>query len=61
MFDIGDTYWFVLKGDIKERYTVKGKIIEENQFMVKILRDNGEEKLISFSNILDSNKERSSK
>lgn len=54
MFDVGKTYWFKVRGSVKD-VSIKGLVIEENQFMVKVKRDDGTEEIIMFSRLLGSN------
>jgi hypothetical protein len=62
MFDEGKTYWFCLKNrpgfKTDEIFKVKGKVIEENSFMVKIQPDNGNAEIIPLNRILDVNEAR---
>jgi hypothetical protein len=37
---------------------IKGKVLEENSFMVKVVQDTGNEDIIPFQRILNVNKER---
>jgi hypothetical protein len=56
MFEVGNTYWFIVKGDIKEQYSIKGKVLEENQFMVKVQREDSTNQIITFNQIISTNK-----
>ena len=58
MFEIGKIYWITIKSDLKEKVHLKGKVIEENQFMVKIERDNLSQEIIPFQRILNVNEAR---
>lgn len=53
MFDIGKEYWFNLILGERE-VNIKGKVIEENQFMVKIETAKGDE-IIPFVRIKNVN------
>jgi hypothetical protein len=61
MFDIGKIYWFRFKGDVKEIATVRGEVLEENGFLIKIRRDNGNIEFICLSALLGANEERKEK
>lgn len=58
MFEIGSSYWFTLKSDRKDVVNIKGKVIEENSFMIKIVRDSGDEDIIPLVRIINVNKPR---
>lgn len=54
MLEIGKKYWF--KKEFKDgEMSVKGEVLEENAFMVKIKRDNESEDFICFSELLSVN------
>ena len=58
MFDKDKVYWFVLKsrpGFKDDFFKLKGRVIEENAFMVKIEQDSGRTEIIPLSRILDVN------
>lgn len=55
MFEVGQQYWFRIKGDLKE-INLKGLVLEENTFFVKIKQDSGNESILSFSQIISVNK-----
>lgn len=57
MLKIGKKYWFRIQGTSKE-VNIKGEVIEENDFMCKILRDNGNEEILSFRQIINVNEEK---
>ena len=55
MFEEGKSYWFKIKGNVREFVSIKGKVLEENQFFVKIQKDDGQEEILIFAKILDVN------
>lgn len=55
MFEVGQQYWFRIKGDIKE-FNLKGIVLDENNFFVKIKQDGGNESILSFNQIISVNK-----
>lgn len=56
MFEIGKVYWLKLKSTIDDSLkNLKGKVLEENSFMVKIQMDDGRETIIPFYRIIDVN------
>lgn len=58
MFEIGETYWFKIKGSgERKEVNLKGKVLEENQFMVKIMQDSGKEVILLFNQLLQINKD----
>lgn len=57
MLEIGKKYWFKKKFKDGEM-SVKGEVLEENAFMVKIKRDNGSEDFVCFSELLGINQVR---
>ena len=64
MFDEGKIYWFVLKNrpGFKDDsiFRVKGRVIDENAFMVKVEQDSGKTDIIPLNRILDVNEAKSS-
>jgi hypothetical protein len=61
MFETGKTYWFVVKSEKFGQVTTKGKVLDETDFLIKILRDNGDTEIISISQILRTNEDKSDK
>jgi hypothetical protein len=55
MFDVNKSFWFKLKGIKKNEVNVKGRVLEENNFFVKIQLDDGKESIIPFVRVLDVN------
>lgn len=55
MFELGKIYWVEVKGHTKDRVKFRGKILEENEFMIKLERDDGKIEIILFNKILDIN------
>ena len=59
MFEIGEVYWFKIKGSgERKEVNLKGKVLEENSFMIKIIQDSGKESIIMFNQIIQINKTR---
>jgi len=54
MFELGKKYWIRIKGELKD-INLKGEVIEENKFMVKIKQDSEKESIIMFNQILKIN------
>lgn len=54
MLKIGNNYWIRILGNNRE-VNLKGKVLEEDDYLVKILRDNGSEEIISKRQILNVN------
>jgi len=54
MLKIGTKYWIRIIGNNKE-VNLKGKVLEEDGFLVKIVRDDGSEEIISKRQILHLN------
>jgi len=57
MLDIGKKYWFRIVGNKKE-VNLKGEVLEENDFLVKIRRDDGVEEILTLKQILHVNEAR---
>jgi RNase P/RNase MRP subunit p29 len=57
MFDINETYWFVIHGE-KKYLTIKGKVIEEDTHMVKVVTDMDNEFIVVKASIINVNKEK---
>jgi len=57
MFTLNETYWFIIRGKLNN-VTIKGKVVEEDSFMVKIITDRDNEFIIIKANIIDVNKDR---
>lgn len=60
MFEVGKTYWFTLKGHKVDCVNVKGKVMDENDYMVKVDR-NGVVDIIPQSRILNVNEAKDNK
>jgi len=54
MLKIGTKYWIRILGNSRE-VTLKGKVLEEDEYLVKIVRDDGSEEIISKRQILNIN------
>jgi len=54
MLKIGTKYWIRILGNSRE-VTLKGKVLEEDEYLVKIARDDGSEEIISKRQILNIN------
>lgn len=62
MFEIGKIYWIVVKSDKYDKITFKGKLLDENQFMLKIEKENNKEiEFIPLQTILSINEVRDKK
>lgn len=56
MFEIGKTYWFSFNGIRTDKIiSIKGRVLEENQFIVKVVRDDGVEEFIVIQKIINVN------
>jgi len=55
MFEEGKEYWFEYESGNGKIFKLKGKIIEQNQFMIKIRTDRGKEEIIPLRIILHVN------
>jgi len=55
MFEINKRYWFRLRKYDGKELRLKGIVKEENGFMVKIQRDNGNIEYLNFNIILEVN------
>ena len=61
MFEIGKVYWFEIKSEKFGKVTTKGKVLDENQYIVKIEKDlNKEIELIPQQSILRINIDKTS-
>lgn len=58
MFNVNETYWFVIKGQKVDKLTIKGRVIEEDGFMVKVVTDREQEFIIIKSSIIEVNKDK---
>jgi len=57
MFEIGKIYWFKIKGSgERKEVNLKGEVLEENDFMVKIKQDSGNEVILMYNQIIQVNK-----
>ncbi len=58
MFDVGKIYWFTLSTFKGGKVTIKGEVLEETPYVVKVRMSSGEETLIACARILDVNADR---
>ncbi len=59
MFDQNKTYWIVFAGDKIEKMTIKGKILEENNHLIKVERERDQSiEFIPISKIIRINEEK---
>lgn len=55
MFEVGAIYWFKIMSSGKE-VSIRGKVKSEEDYLVLIERDNGNEEIIGKKNIMYVNK-----
>jgi len=54
MLETNKKYWFKIVGN-KREVSIKGEVLEENDYLVKIRRDDGKEDILTFKQILAIN------
>lgn len=59
MFDKDKIYWVVFKGDNVAKLSRKGKVVEENNFMIKLVTEHGIEYFIPLGSIISANEDKS--
>ncbi len=61
IFEQNKKYWFELSTFKGRNVSIKGEVLEETPYLIKIRRDTGEENIIACARIVDVNLERNSR